>query len=885
MFDYDEMFSSESDVSMPASPINDRYQSGEVYHAVPPLYTGTFMPPKPDFVFHDVPNVNKTVHIAFNVELSLTKPDKDLSHTYRPSTPIIEDWVSDSEDDYEIELPQNAPSFVQPTKQVKTPRPSVKPVEHSIPTANHKTDIPKPKSLGNIKNRKACFVCKSLTHMIKDCDYYEKKMARTPARNHAQRGNHWNYARMTLPNHQRHVVPTSVLTKSKLVPLTAARPITIVVLHLHVTRPRPAKTIVTKPHSPPRRHINHRPTPKPSNFPQKVTTVKAPKVNAFKGVEGNWVWKPKCLILDHVSRYTSALMTLKKFDYTDALRRSKVIDSRCSRHMTGNMTYLSNFEEINGGYVAFGGNPKGGKISGLDEMIELRNDGALCYLDQIWVPLKGDVRTLIMNKAHKSKYYVHPGADKMYYDLRDRYWWPGIKKDLAVYGKENRVNIFKSIDEGPFQMGTFQETLFEGNEDALHLGPEQPRVYSDLSLKETERYNADIRATNILLQGLPKDIYTLINHYTDANDIWDNVKMLMEDHVYDEAGLSYDSDILSEVHDHDHYQDAVCKHHKVHEMREDVQRNYVVDSHADYISDSNMISYDQYDLIKMKAKALKEQTSASRPMKALTVYPPNTPATLVPRGIQKALTKEIKEIEENFEELEAEVDQHVVNRKHAEIERKNLLIANDNLTADCLSKDVFYITTDSVLTVFKFSDIHEAFNVTQKRIVELESKISNLKNKIQNDDHDVMVKHFSKLEVEHLNLQLKYQHLKESFENKKSVTSSDAPTFDSVFVIGQLKDQVQSRGNMIHELLEKISRLTKKHSDVDPIHDLKALYSQNKELHAKFNALYDLNKRWRVENEKVKRHYKELYDSIKITRAKTIDKTNYLLTEVANLKA
>ncbi|GJW27575.1 putative reverse transcriptase domain-containing protein [Tanacetum coccineum] len=57
---------------------------------------------------------------------------------------------------------------------------------------------------------------------------------------------------------------------------------------------------------------------------------------------------------------------------------------------------------------------------GLDEMIELRNDGALYYLDRIWVPLKGDVRTLIMDEAHKSKYSVHPGADKMYYDLRDR---------------------------------------------------------------------------------------------------------------------------------------------------------------------------------------------------------------------------------------------------------------------------------------------------------------------------------------------------------------------------------------------------------------------------------------------------------------------------------
>nr|GEV17759.1 hypothetical protein [Tanacetum cinerariifolium] len=61
-----------------------------------------------------------------------------------------------------------------------------------------------------------------------------------------------------------------------------------------------------------------------------------------------------------------------------------------------------------------------------------------------------------------------------------------------------------------------------------------------------------------------------------------------------EAGPSYNLDILSEVHDHDHYQDAVCEHHEVHEMHEDVQPNYIVDSHAEYTSDSNMIPYDQY---------------------------------------------------------------------------------------------------------------------------------------------------------------------------------------------------------------------------------------------------------------------------------------------------
>ncbi|GJY98827.1 hypothetical protein Tco_0516257 [Tanacetum coccineum] len=93
--------------------------------------------------------------------------------------------------------------------------------------------------------------------------------------------------------------------------------------------------------------------------------------------------------------------------------------------------------------------------------------------------------------------------------------WPGSKLTFLA-GSE-------------LEMGTFQETLSEGNEGALHLGPEHARVYSDLSPEDKYRYNADVWATNILLQGLPKDIYTLINHYTDAKDIWDNVKMLLED--------------------------------------------------------------------------------------------------------------------------------------------------------------------------------------------------------------------------------------------------------------------------------------------------------------------------------------------------------------------
>nr|GEX12283.1 hypothetical protein [Tanacetum cinerariifolium] len=352
MFDCDEMLSSESDVSLPASPLYYRYHSGEGYHVVPPPYTGTFMPLKPNLVFHDASNITKTVHAAFNVELSPTKPDKDLSQSNRSSAPIIEDWVSDSEDESEAVPTLNVPSFVQPIKHVKSPRSSVKTVEHPIPAETHRKASPKTRDHRSSRNRKASFVCKCLTHLIKDCDYFEKQMVQQPVRNHAMRGTNQHYASLTNTKLHMHVILTTVLTKSRLVLLTAARPVNAAVSQPHVTRPRPVKNVVTKSHSPPRRTINRRPYPKPSTFPQKVTTAKAPQVNVVKGVQGKWEWKPKCPLLDHDSRHTSASMALKKLIILMHLG-----DPR-------NMSYLSDFESINGGYVSFGGNPKGGKITG-----------------------------------------------------------------------------------------------------------------------------------------------------------------------------------------------------------------------------------------------------------------------------------------------------------------------------------------------------------------------------------------------------------------------------------------------------------------------------------------------------------------------------------------
>ncbi|GKA96561.1 putative reverse transcriptase domain-containing protein [Tanacetum coccineum] len=73
------------------------------------------------------------------------------------------------------------------------------------------------------------------------------------------------------------------------------------------------------------------------------------------------------------------------------------------------------------------------RIHGLDQQMANREDGSLYFIDRIWVPLVGGVRTIIIDEAHKTRYSVHLRADKMYHDLRDMYWWPGMKRDIATY--------------------------------------------------------------------------------------------------------------------------------------------------------------------------------------------------------------------------------------------------------------------------------------------------------------------------------------------------------------------------------------------------------------------------------------------------------------------
>ncbi|GJY53086.1 hypothetical protein Tco_0444750 [Tanacetum coccineum] len=273
------------------------------------------------------------------------------------------------------------------------------------------------------------------------------------------------------------------------------------------------------------------------------------------------------------------------------------------------------------------------------------------------------------------------------------------------------------------------------------------------------------------------------------------------DHVYDESSPLYDSDILSEaaqsvfarakfeltereqkieeqlrivITDHNIKEENLKK--KLHSVN--MQLNSTINHSKSMAAEVTSLKMEfkqkenkyleeildmkalkEMDVLKMKAEALKEQTPASRPIKALTVYPPNTPATLVPR--------------------------------YDEIERKNLLIENDNLITDCLSKELFYIATNSELTVSRFTKMLDAHTVVQARCL--------LNEKIQMDDH------------------------KESFGNNTSLPALDAYDFDSVFVIEKMKASIQGKANAIKKLRMQISQLKEICSEADRTLDFRAL--------------------------------------------------------------
>ncbi|GJY63845.1 putative ribonuclease H-like domain-containing protein [Tanacetum coccineum] len=255
---------------------------------------------------------------------------------------IIEDWMFDSEKEgvpqAKIEKKTVEPSlakikFVKSKEQVISPRKTIK-------------------QGSNFEMfNKACYVCGSFDHLQYNCDNHQRQFKKKEmiklVWNYTQRVNHQNFTRMTHPSPKRNMVPKAVLMKLGLVSLTTARPVNTAQPKTTVNSARTMTNIFNKTHSTVRRPINNKTSTKNSNFNQRVNTVKDKNVNTAR---------PKVVV--NTARPKAVLNVIKgnKVNAVKALAYPR------------NMSYLTDFEEIDGGYVAFGGNPKGGKITGKDHL-------------------------------------------------------------------------------------------------------------------------------------------------------------------------------------------------------------------------------------------------------------------------------------------------------------------------------------------------------------------------------------------------------------------------------------------------------------------------------------------------------------------------------------
>nr|GEW48177.1 ribonuclease H-like domain-containing protein [Tanacetum cinerariifolium] len=280
-----------------------------------------------------------------------SKPRVFNKHKVWSDAPIIEEYESDSDDEYVSKalVEQEKPScaFINSVKHVKTPRQTNK--EQNTCNQNPKPSKrdwnglkSKRMSLGYGYIKKACFVCVSFSHLIRDCDFYEKRMAK-----------------QVELNKQKSTTSTSSARK-----VNTARP--------KVNKIRPRHNVY-KSHSPIRKPFNRTTSPK-ANFAQhKVNTVGDKSLSA---VGGKWEtavkasaccnWRYKRQYWNRVSKYNSGSKSKECVDIQDnphqTLKGKGIVDSGCSRHMTGNKAYLVDYQDFNGSHVAFGGSK--GQITG-----------------------------------------------------------------------------------------------------------------------------------------------------------------------------------------------------------------------------------------------------------------------------------------------------------------------------------------------------------------------------------------------------------------------------------------------------------------------------------------------------------------------------------------
>nr|GEX28505.1 hypothetical protein [Tanacetum cinerariifolium] len=177
--------------------------------------------------------------------------------------------------------------------------------------------------------------------------------------------------------------------------------------------------------------------------------------------------------------------------------------------------------------------------------------------------------------------------------------------------------------------------------------------------------------------------------------------------------------------------------------------------------------------------------------------------------------------------------------------------------------------------------MYVANTTAEARCLALEAELANLCDTNNHDNQKELINHFSKLEVNHLNLQLKYQNLKDSNGNNPPTPNKDTLDFDSVFVTGKMQASLQGKDNVIRQLKKQLCQLQVTHGDIDRTLRVQTTDSHITKLTDHVTHLQAQNGLFRAKN---KQHYKELYDSIKITRAKHIKQVTKLTTKNVNLK-
>ncbi|GKC14487.1 putative ribonuclease H-like domain-containing protein, partial [Tanacetum coccineum] len=291
-----------------------------------------FMPSKYDLILVDEGEYVFSESVTSIPDAVTREAKTSVSKPKSVGEPLIEDWISDSEDENETEFKykQRKPSFaktefVKSNEHVKTPRESVKKIE----------------------NKKQAKYPRKNSQSPRDCDLYEKKMVEKSVWNNAKRANHQNSQRMTHPHPKGNFVPKAVLMKSGIKSLNTAgqnfskaavsvntgKPINTAYTRPTLNIARKASNILNKAHTHVRRPFNKSTINKNSILKEKVNTIKGdvttvgPKavVSNNKGNEANvvkasacWVWRPKQKVLDHVFRHNGASMNFKRFDYVDA---------------------------------------------------------------------------------------------------------------------------------------------------------------------------------------------------------------------------------------------------------------------------------------------------------------------------------------------------------------------------------------------------------------------------------------------------------------------------------------------------------------------------------------------------------------------------------------